>query len=70
MAVGGVVRAGKKGWKESLRGCSLMILLLEILWERPSSKIIEGHDPADVSNKIFYLNTYAFNPDPDKTFDE
>ena len=42
MAVGGVVRAGKKGWKESLRRCSLMILLLEILWERPSSKILEG----------------------------
>ena len=42
MAVGGVVRAGKRGWKESLRRCSLMILLLEILWERPSSKIIEG----------------------------
>ena len=63
MAVGGVVRAGKKGWKESLRRCSLMILLLEILWERPSSKIIEGQQ----QNILF---KYAFNPDPDKTFDE
>ena len=63
MAVGGVVRAGKRGWKESLRRCSLMILLLEILWERPSSKIIEGQQ----QNILF---KYAFTSDPDKTFDE
>ena len=63
MAGGGVVRAGKRGWKESLRRCSLMILLLEILWERPSSKIIEGQQ----QNILF---KYAFTSDPDKTFDE